>query len=74
MSPTRHLPGAGADLLYGRVDLMAGVVLELEVAEPSLYLGFDDGAARRFAAAIVGASELRRPPGPLVTVNSLSVR
>ena len=43
---------AGPDLLYGRVDLMAGVVLELEIAEPSLYLGFGDGAARRFAEAI----------------------
>jgi glutathione synthase/RimK-type ligase-like ATP-grasp enzyme len=43
---------AGPDLLYGRVDLMAGVVLELEIAEPSLYLGFADGAARRFAEAI----------------------
>jgi glutathione synthase/RimK-type ligase-like ATP-grasp enzyme len=39
-------------LLYGRVDLMGGLVLELEVAEPSLYLGFGDGAAARFAAAI----------------------
>jgi glutathione synthase/RimK-type ligase-like ATP-grasp enzyme len=39
-------------LLYGRVDLMAGLVLELEVAEPSLYLGFGDGAAARFAAVI----------------------
>ena len=37
---------AGADLLYGRVDLMAGVVLELEIAEPSLYLAYGDGAAR----------------------------
>jgi glutathione synthase/RimK-type ligase-like ATP-grasp enzyme len=43
---------AGPDLLYGRVDFMAGVVLELEIAEPSLYLGFGDGAARRFAEAI----------------------
>ena len=31
---------------------MAGVVLELEIAEPSLYLAFDDGAAGRFATAI----------------------
>ena len=43
---------AGAALLYGRVDLIAGVVLELEVAEPSLYLAFGDGAAARFADAI----------------------
>jgi glutathione synthase/RimK-type ligase-like ATP-grasp enzyme len=44
--------GLPPGLLYGRVDLMAGLVLELEVAEPSLYLGFGDGAAARFAAAI----------------------
>jgi len=43
---------AGSDLLYGRVDLMAGVVLELEIAEPSLYLSCGEGAAGRFAAAI----------------------
>jgi hypothetical protein len=44
-------------LLYARVDLIpdaAGqpVLLELELAEPSLFLGHDDGAAPRFAAAI----------------------
>ena len=43
---------APVSLLYGRVDLMGEAVLELEVAEPSLYLGFGDGAARRFATAI----------------------
>jgi glutathione synthase/RimK-type ligase-like ATP-grasp enzyme len=40
-------------LLYGRVDLMGGLVLELEIAEPSLYLTYADGAVARFAAAIV---------------------
>jgi len=39
-------------LLYGRVDLMGDVVLELEIAEPSLYLTYADGAAGRFARAI----------------------
>jgi glutathione synthase/RimK-type ligase-like ATP-grasp enzyme len=43
---------AGTELLYGRVDLMAGVVLELEIAEPSLYLAYADHAAKRFAQAI----------------------
>jgi glutathione synthase/RimK-type ligase-like ATP-grasp enzyme len=43
---------AGPDLLYGRIDLMAGVVLELEIAEPSLYLTYGEGAAARFARAI----------------------
>jgi hypothetical protein len=45
---------APGELLYGRVDLVDGVVLELEVAEPSLYLKFGEGAAERFARAIVG--------------------
>jgi glutathione synthase/RimK-type ligase-like ATP-grasp enzyme len=43
---------APADLLYARVDLLGDAVLELEVAEPSLYLDFGAGAAARFAAAI----------------------
>ena len=45
------------DLLYARVDLIPDadgrpVLLELELAEPSLFLGHDDRAASRFAAAI----------------------
>ena len=47
------LAAAPGELLYGRVDLVDGVVLELEVAEPSLYLAFGEGAAERFARAIV---------------------
>jgi glutathione synthase/RimK-type ligase-like ATP-grasp enzyme len=39
-------------LLYARVDLLGGAVLELELAEPSLYLDYGDGASARFAAAI----------------------
>jgi len=46
------LAAAPAELLYGRVDLVDGAVLELEIAEPSLYLGFGEGAAARLAAAI----------------------
>jgi hypothetical protein len=38
--------------LYARVDLLGGLVLELELVEPSLYLSFDPAAADRFAAAI----------------------
>lgn len=48
----RALACASAELLYARVDLVGGAVLELEVAEPSLYLAFGDGAAGRLAAAI----------------------
>jgi glutathione synthase/RimK-type ligase-like ATP-grasp enzyme len=44
------------ELLYARVDLLPSpdgpVVVELEVTEPSLFLGYSDGAAKRFAAAI----------------------
>jgi hypothetical protein len=46
------LAAAPGELLYGRVDLVDGAVLELEIAEPSLYLGFGDGAVERFADAI----------------------
>jgi glutathione synthase/RimK-type ligase-like ATP-grasp enzyme len=55
------LAWAPAPLLYGRVDLFGDAVLELEVAEPSLYLGFGSGAAERFAAAI--AARLGRSGG-----------
>ncbi len=45
------------DLLYARVDVVHGddgrpSVLEVELTEPSLFLGWSDGAAARFAAAI----------------------
>lgn len=43
---------APTPLLYGRVDLMGEAVLELEIAEPSLYLAYGEGAANRFAKAI----------------------
>ncbi len=43
---------APARVLYGRVDLLGGAVLELELTEPSLYLAFGDGAAERLARAI----------------------
>jgi glutathione synthase/RimK-type ligase-like ATP-grasp enzyme len=43
---------APGELLYARVDLLGGLVLELEISEPSLYLGYGAGAAARFAAAI----------------------
>jgi glutathione synthase/RimK-type ligase-like ATP-grasp enzyme len=43
-------------LLYARVDLLPGpagpVVIELELTEPSLFLGYAEGAAGRLAAAI----------------------
>jgi hypothetical protein len=51
------LPYDVADLLYIRVDLIPGadgapVLLELELTEPSLFLGTDPAAAGRFATAI----------------------
>jgi len=50
------LSGA-SDLLYARVDLLAGdddrlLLLELEVTEPFLFLAYDEGAPKRFARAI----------------------
>lgn len=52
------LPWPRIDLLYARVDLVHGsdgtpLVLELELAEPSLFLACEAGAAERLAAAIV---------------------
>jgi hypothetical protein len=52
------VPGEAAKLLYARVDLVPGpdgspVLLELELTEPSLFLGHDAAAARRLAEAIV---------------------
>ena len=47
-------------LLYARVDMLEGddgpVLLELELTEPFLFLGYDEGAADRFAAAIAAAA------------------
>lgn len=47
-------------LLYARVDVVPGpdgqpVLMELEVTEPSLFLGTSPGAPERLAAAIAGA-------------------
>jgi glutathione synthase/RimK-type ligase-like ATP-grasp enzyme len=43
---------APGDALYGRVDLLGGAVLELELTEPSLYLEYGKGSADRLARAI----------------------
>lgn len=56
----RAAPGGPTGLLYARVDLLPGadgspVLLELEVTEPSLFLGFAPGAVDRFADAITAA-------------------
>lgn len=51
------LPFAADGLTYARVDLVPGpgrpLLLELELAEPSLFLGHAPGAAERLADAIV---------------------
>jgi glutathione synthase/RimK-type ligase-like ATP-grasp enzyme len=53
----RVLSHAAAPLLYARVDGIERdgrfVLMELEINEPFLYIGSSDGAAERFAAAIV---------------------
>jgi hypothetical protein len=51
------VPGGADRLLYARVDLIPGpddlpVLVELELTEPSLFLGTGEGAPERFAAAI----------------------
>jgi glutathione synthase/RimK-type ligase-like ATP-grasp enzyme len=55
------VPFDGDELLYARVDLLPGpVILEVELTEPSLFLGYGVGAAERFAEAITAASQRRR--------------
>ncbi|NUT38333.1 MAG: hypothetical protein HOV79_35255 [Hamadaea sp.] len=51
------LAAAPEGLLYARVDLIPGpagtpVLVELELTEPSVFVGYAEGAAERFAAAI----------------------
>jgi hypothetical protein len=51
------VPGGADRLLYARVDLIPGpddlpVLVELELTEPSLFIGTADGAPARFAEAI----------------------
>ena len=51
------------EFLYARVDLVHDpepLVLELELAEPSLYLAYGERATERFAAAIAAALSQRR--------------
>jgi glutathione synthase/RimK-type ligase-like ATP-grasp enzyme len=55
---------APGQLLYARVDLLGDAVLELEAAEPSLYLAFGAGAAARFAAAISQRLRISPKQGP----------
>ena len=55
------VPFERGELLYARVDLLPGpVLLEVELTEPSLYLGYSEGAAERFADAVAAASQRRR--------------
>lgn len=51
------IAGCGPDLLYARVDLVPASdgrpqILEVELAEPSYFLGQSPGSADRFAAAV----------------------
>jgi glutathione synthase/RimK-type ligase-like ATP-grasp enzyme len=62
------VPGGPGGLLYARVDLLAGpdgapLLLELELTEPSFFLGAASGAADRFAGA-VAAHVAASPTGP----------
>jgi glutathione synthase/RimK-type ligase-like ATP-grasp enzyme len=53
----RILAAVEEPLLYARIDLVRGLdgspqLIELELIEPDLYLGYDEGAGARFAAAV----------------------
>ena len=55
------IPFRQEELLYARVDLLPGpAVLEIELTEPSLFIGYDPDASDRFADAITAASQRRR--------------
>jgi glutathione synthase/RimK-type ligase-like ATP-grasp enzyme len=49
------LAAAPGPLLYARVDVVGEQLLELELAEPSLYLGLAPASAERLAAAVDSA-------------------
>ncbi|MGA9581348.1 MAG: hypothetical protein WBR13_05200 [Allosphingosinicella sp.] len=56
----RILAAVEEPLLYARIDLVRGLegdprLIELELIEPDLYLGFDEGAGERFAKAAAAA-------------------
>ncbi|PWU59581.1 hypothetical protein DLE60_15630 [Micromonospora globispora] len=58
------VPGGTERLLYARVDLIPGadgspVLVELELTEPSLFIGYADGAPDRLAEAICTHLRLR---------------
>ncbi|WP_027660036.1 ATP-grasp domain-containing protein [Salinispora fenicalii] len=60
-----EVPGGPDRLLYARVDLILGegevpLLVELELTEPSLFLGYADGAPDRLAEAIL--THLHRQP------------
>ena len=54
------------DLLYARIDLATGLdgrpaLIELELIEPDLYLGYDPGRGSKFAAAVLREVEKGQP-------------
>ncbi|MFG1950773.1 RimK family alpha-L-glutamate ligase [Micromonospora sp. NPDC048830] len=62
------VPGGPRRLLYARVDLIPGpdggpVLVELELTEPSLFLGYADGAPDRLADAVLTHLRLAPPLG-----------
>jgi glutathione synthase/RimK-type ligase-like ATP-grasp enzyme len=57
----RILEALDEDLLYARIDLARGLdgrpaLIELELIEPDLYLGYDPGRGAAFAAAVMEAA------------------
>ena len=59
------MPGGAERLLYARVDLIDDAegtprVLEVELTEPSMFLGKAPGSADRFAAVIAAAAADQR--------------
>jgi glutathione synthase/RimK-type ligase-like ATP-grasp enzyme len=64
---TRLLADVAPDCVYARVDgcmtASGWHLMELELVEPSLFLGLDEDAPARFARALVASLEAGVPPG-----------
>jgi glutathione synthase/RimK-type ligase-like ATP-grasp enzyme len=73
----RVMAAVGEELLYARIDLARGpdgapALIELELIEPDLYLGYDAAGARSFAAAVMDFALRTREPYPSTWVATAS--
>jgi hypothetical protein len=75
----RILEAVGEPLLYARIDLARGLdgrpaLIELELIEPDLYLGYDPAGGAFYAAAVLDAALAPSGPGPERLVEDPPIR